>query len=193
LHNFCLVPWKEEPTPEHLLNCNDCGLKSHGSRMIWGEGNPHASIMIILDNPGAREDKEGRSFVCGTRKTLQQAANNVGLHEHNLYITYILKRQPKRKYNKEVTRQICIEHLQSQLSEKQPRLLFCLGNIAVQSFFQNINIDVKSMRGKIHSFKGHNIAVAYHPLAIRRRPNLLNVFMADWNLVANYYFNNNKS
>lgn len=188
--NFCSIPWKEDPTPEHLLNCKKCGLYEHGSRMIWGEGNPKAPIIIILDNPGAREDKEGKSFVCGTRKTLQRTANDVGLKEQHLYITYILKRQPKRKYNKEITRKICIEHLKSQLSTKQPSLLFCLGNVAVQSLFQNPNKDVASMRGKIHTFNGYNIAVAYHPLAIRRRPNLLNTFMEDWNVVANFYFNN---
>lgn len=30
--------------------------------MVWGEGNPAAPIMIILDNPGAREDREGKLF-----------------------------------------------------------------------------------------------------------------------------------
>lgn len=186
--HFCPTPFQEEPTPEDFIHCKKCGLYKHGSRMIWGEGNPTASIMIILDNPGAREDKEGKEYVCGTRETLQLAANHVGLHEKDLYITYILKRRPKRAYEKEKTRQICIHHLHQQLKEKKPSLLFCLGNIAVQSFFQNADVDVKSLRGKVHYVQGYQTIVAYHPLAIRRRPNLWNLFLDDWRLVTKHYY-----
>ncbi|MEK5389445.1 uracil-DNA glycosylase family protein [Margalitia sp. FSL K6-0131] len=49
--------------------------------MIWGEGNPNGDIYVILDNPGAREDREGNPFVCGTRQTLQQA-----IEETNIFI-----------------------------------------------------------------------------------------------------------
>ena len=38
--------------------------------MICGEGNSDAPIMIILDNPGAREDREGNPNVCGTYSKL---------------------------------------------------------------------------------------------------------------------------
>ncbi|CAH0344113.1 uracil-DNA glycosylase family protein [Bacillus sp. CECT 9360] len=88
--DFCPVIWPEEPTPEKHLSCRECGLYEHGSRMVWGEGNPDAPIMIILDNPGAREDREGSPFVCGTRQTLQKAANEVGLDAIDLYVTSIL-------------------------------------------------------------------------------------------------------
>jgi DNA polymerase len=47
--------------------------------VIWGEGNPNAPIFIILDNPGAREDREGTPFVCGTRETLQYGMMEAGL------------------------------------------------------------------------------------------------------------------
>ena len=57
--------WPEEPTPEGVENCRECGLYTHGTRMVWGEGNPNAPIMIILDNPGAREDREGNPTICG--------------------------------------------------------------------------------------------------------------------------------
>ncbi len=101
MSDFCPVVWPEEPTPEHLQTCNECGLDKHGSRMVWGEGNPNAPIMVILDNPGAREDREGNPFVCGTRQTLQKAANRAELCMKDIYVTFILKRKPVRAYNKE--------------------------------------------------------------------------------------------
>ncbi|WP_251033522.1 hypothetical protein [Bacillus sp. ISL-75] len=83
---FCPEIWPEEPTPDNLEDCHECGLYKHGSRMVWGEGNPEAPIMVILDNPGAREDREGNLIVCGTRQTLQQAAREVGLKTDDLYV-----------------------------------------------------------------------------------------------------------
>lgn len=189
MSDFCTSLWPEESTPDNLINCSECGLDKHGSRMVWGEGNPDAPIMILLDNPGAREDRENKPFVCGTRQALQQATNQVGLTVDDLYITYVLKRKPTKAYNKEQTRQICMNHLKQQLQSKQPQLIVCLGNIAVQSFFQNPETDVKSLRGTFHDVHGYQTTVAYHPLAVRRRPNLWYLFLEDWKLVADHYFN----
>lgn len=142
--DFCPVSWPEEPTPVNCKACKECGLYEHGSRMVWGEGNPNAPIMIILDNPGSREDREGNQFVCGTRQTLQQVAHEVGLEMHDLYVTYVLKRKPVHSYEKERVRQTCMIHLTEQLEAKQPAYILCLGNAAVQSFFRNPDADVKT-------------------------------------------------
>jgi len=184
MSEFFPVRWPEDPTPNNEQNCKDCGLYKHGSRMIWGEGNPNARIMILLDNPGARKDRDGNPFVCGTRQTLQKAAYKVGLTMDNLYVTYILKRKPTRKYDKQETRHICMKHLDEQLKKVQPTLIFCMGNVSVQSFFDDAKVDVKSLRGQWHDVRGISTTVAYHPLAVRRRPNLWNAFLEDFQLAA---------
>ncbi|WP_077621100.1 uracil-DNA glycosylase [Bacillus sinesaloumensis] len=171
--------WLEDPTPEEHKNCQDCGLYKQGSRMIWGEGNPEAPIMVILDNPGAREDREGNPIVCGTRETLQQAVHEAGLDKEQFYVTYILKRQPKGSYEKEKTRKICMNHLQGQLEKQKPKLIICLGNVAVQSFFDNPELEVKGLRGNFYQVNGYQTTVAYHPLAARRRPNLYPLLLED--------------
>lgn len=76
---FTPVAWQEDKIPKEASSYDQCEVCSQGSRIVWGEGNPKASIAIILDNPGAREDKEGSAYVCGTRQTLQKE-----LHEVNL-------------------------------------------------------------------------------------------------------------
>src|SRR5690625_7460382 len=113
--------------------------------MIWGEGNPDANIMIILDNPGARENRDGNEFVCGTRQTLQKAAHEVDLTMDDLYVTYILKRKQTRKNDKEETRQICIRHLNEQLAKMQPYLIFSMGNVSVQSFYEDKNAELQTL------------------------------------------------
>ena len=191
LSDFCPIIWLEEPTPDDFKDCHECGLNKHGTRMVWGEGNPNAPIMVILDNPGAREDREGNPFVCGTRQTLQHTINEVGLKMDDLYVTFILKRKPVRAYEKEEVRQICMKHLKHQIVVKKPALIICLGNVAVQSFFQDSEVDVKTLRGIWHDVGGYQTAAAYHPLAIRRRPNLKSLFLEDSKFIAERYHNLN--
>ena len=109
------------------------------------------------------------------------------MSESDVYVTYIVKRKPTRAYDKEQTRKICMQHLNEQLENKRPKLIICLGNVAVQAFFENADIDVKSLRGSWHKVKGYETTVAYNPLAVRRRPNLKSLFEQDWNLVAERY------
>lgn len=187
--DFCPNILLEEPTPDHLKNCRDCGLYEQGTRMVWGEGNPKAPIMIILDNPGARENREDEAFLCGTRQTLQEVANEAGLNIDDLYVTFILKRKPVRAYDKDLVRQICMRHLEQQLQEKNPSLILCLGNVAVQAFFQDPEAEVKSLRGGWHDVRGFQTAVAYHPLAVRRRPNLRHLFLEDLAFIAKRFHN----
>ncbi len=184
MHFFCPEIWTEDPTPEAHKDCRECELYRQGSRMVWGEGNPKAPVMFILDNPGAREDREGSPFVCGTRQTLQTAANEAGMASDQLYMTYILKRRPIRAYDKPKTRAICMNHLLEQLQKQQPALVVCFGNVAVQSFFRNPELEVKSLRGSWQQVNGYPTAVTYHPLAARRRPNLYPLLLEDMRLVA---------
>ncbi|SDE93310.1 DNA polymerase [Bhargavaea beijingensis] len=182
--SFCPEIWPEDRVPGGERDCRECGLYRQGTRMVWGEGNPEAPIMVILDNPGAREDREGNPFVCGTRLTLQQAIHETGLDSKLFYVTYILKRRPIRKYDKEKTRDICMHrHLDKQLQNHRPALILCLGNVALQSFFGNSELDVKGMRGSWYDVNGYSATVAYHPLAVRRRPNLYRLFLEDLELV----------
>lgn len=68
-HPYVILP--EEQAPKGIEHCELCELSKQRNRVIWGEGNTKASLMMIMDNPGAREDREGNPYLCGTRETLQ--------------------------------------------------------------------------------------------------------------------------
>lgn len=174
----------EEAAPLHAVSCQLCELANQRSRVIWGEGNPEGRIIMLLDNPGAREDREGRAFVCGTRATLQLGAAEAGLDMNDVYVTYVLKCRPVRKYDKETARNRCRAHLLSQLEQKRPKLMICLGNVAVQAFFQDPEAEVKQLRGNWYDIAGLPTTVSYHPLAVRRRPVLMRMFLEDLKRVA---------
>lgn len=188
--NFTPKSWSEEKTPAIAINYAECEVCTPKSRIIWGEGNPKAPIVVILDNPGAREDKEGKEFVCGTRVALQTAINNVNLTENDVYITYLLKCRPLRSYDKERARTFSKPFLEQQIREIKPKFIVCLGDTVVQWMFDDREAHVKDLRGRWHYLLGCNTMVSYHPLAVRRRPNLMKQFMEDWTMLSECFNKN---
>lgn len=184
---FMPVIWPEDKVPREAIHYEQCEVCTPKSRIIWGEGNTKAPIVVVLDNPGAREDKEGIEFVCGTRQTLQVALNQANLTMDDIYVTYLLKCRPLKKYNKEKARSFSKPFLIKQIDNIQPKFVFCLGDTVVQSIFEDCNAHVKDLRGSWHYILGYPIIVSYHPLAVRRRPNLMNYFMLDWEMLAHRF------
>ncbi len=192
------VPLPEVPAPPHTANCRDCEAAGLHTRLMWGEGNANARIMLLLDNPGAREDREGNPFVCGTRDTLLAGLREAGIARDEVFVTYLLKRRPTRAYDKPQARRLCMRHLRDQLTSMQPHLLFGFGNVVAQALLDDEEAEVKRLRGRWHEFAGakglhglwHDHADAgglgftYHPLAVRRRPNLLPYFLQDLRMLA---------
>ena len=152
--SFTSVIWPEDVVPPEALTYKQCEVCTEKSRIIWGEGNPKAGIIVILDNPGAREDKAGKEFVCGTRQTLQAALQQVDLTAKDIYLTYLLKCRPLRRYNKEAARAFSKPFLIQQIKTIKPKFLVCLGDTVVQTMFNDEEARVKNLRG------------------VRRRPNL---------------------
>ncbi|WP_276353196.1 uracil-DNA glycosylase [Cohnella caldifontis] len=180
---FSILP--EEAAPPHARNCERCELARQRTRVVWGEGNPDAPIVLILDNPGAREDREGNPFLCGTRETLQLGLREAGLPIETVYVTYLLKCRPIRAYDKPAARAACAPHLDLQLGEKRPRLLFGFGNVVAEAMFPLAeDPTVKALRGSWHAFQGIPAGLTYHPLAVRRRPNLMRIFVDDLTALA---------
>lgn len=181
------VPYEilpEDPAPEAYAGCTKCELCNQNNRLVWGEGNPNAPAIILLDNPGLREDKNGVPFLCGTRQTLQSLAFQTKLSLDKLYITFVVKCRPVRSYNKEQSRAICLENFRWQIVKHKPEIIFCLGNVSIQALLSDASAEVKEMRGRWHNWSGYPLAVSYHPLAIRRRPNLIPTALKDWGMVA---------
>lgn len=175
--------WPEDNLPQEAENYKQCEICTEKSRIIWGEGNPLAPVMVILDNPGAREDKEGNEYVCGTRQTLQRALSQANIAPDNIYATYLLKCRPLRQYNKEEVRAFSKPFLIQQITLMRPKFIVCLGDTVVQAMFDDRGTHVKDLRGAWHVVLGHPCIVSYHPLAVRRRPNLMRQFMEDWNML----------
>lgn len=182
--NFEPTIWAEDKLPQEAASYGQCEICTQKSRIIWGEGNPQAPIVIILDNPGAREDSDGLEFICGTRQTLQNALHQVGIAADNVYLTYLLKCRPLRKYNKDEVRAFSRPYLIKQIELMRPQFIVCLGDVVTRTMFEDESTSVKALRGEYHSILGIPCILSYHPLAVRRRPNLMRIFLDDLNMLA---------
>lgn len=187
--DFTYLILPEDKAPAEANEYKQCEVYKQNPRIVWGEGNPKAPIVIILDNPGAREDKDGKEYVCGTRQTLQEAIYEADLDIKDIYITYLLKCRPLRRYNKERARAFSKPFLVRQIKNMQPKFIVCLGDVVVQSIFDYKDANVKDLRGSWHMVMGYPTLVSYHPLAVRRRPNLRKYFIKDWKMLAQRFLN----
>lgn len=175
--------WVEDDVPGNALNYVNCEVCSQKSRIIWGEGNPQGKVAIVLDNPGEREDKTGQEYVCGTRQTLQTGLHRVGISAEDVYLTYLLKCRPLRGYDKDRARSFSLPFLIRQIAEINPKLVLYLGDVVVQTILGDKDAHVKDLRGKTHHVMGYRAVISYHPLAVRRRPNLGKYFLEDLEMV----------
>lgn len=176
--------WREDPPPPAAAGYELCEVCSGKSRLIWGEGNPGAPVAVILDNPGAREDRAGAEFVCGTRQTLQKAICEAGMGPGDFYLTYLLKCRPLKKYDREKARQFSLPFLAGQIDSLRPRLLLCLGDTVAQAVLGDGGAHIKDLRGEWRAAFGRPALFSYHPLAVRRRPNLASRFAEDFEALA---------
>ncbi|MYC26407.1 MAG: uracil-DNA glycosylase, partial [Nitrospira sp. SB0662_bin_26] len=70
---------------ESLRNCQQCRLAAGRTQVVFGSGNPDASIMFVGEAPGFHEDKQGVPFVGAAGKLLTDLLESVGLSRSQIY------------------------------------------------------------------------------------------------------------
>jgi len=58
---------------EAALRCQGCDLYLRATQTVFGEGARNASLMLIGEQPGDKEDAAGRPFVGPAGKILEEA------------------------------------------------------------------------------------------------------------------------
>lgn len=176
-----MLHWFEDTIPPDVVPSRLAVLEDHGSRIVWGEGRPGAPVMIVLDNPGAKEDKDGNPFVCGTRLTLREALHEADIDAEDCYVTFLLKRRPRKAYDRLAAHAAYTPLLDEQIATGKPRVLVFTGATVVNALL-GADIEIKHARGQTFQYRGVPVVAAYHPLATRRRPQLLPSLVSDLSL-----------
>ncbi|WP_367874884.1 UdgX family uracil-DNA binding protein [Luteolibacter sp. Populi] len=121
--------------------CRHCPLWEHATCAVAGEGPGNARIMIVGEQPGDREDLEGRPFVGPAGKLLDKALAEAGLDRTGIYVTNAVKhfkwtpRGKLRLHQKPAAGEIdaCKPWLLAELTKVAPDVLILLGGTAARS------------------------------------------------------------
>jgi uracil-DNA glycosylase family protein len=82
---------KIEGLRREAASCQACPLWKDATQTVFGEGRQDAEIMLVGEQPGAREDREGRPFVGPAGQLLNKALREAGVDRKRVYVTNAVK------------------------------------------------------------------------------------------------------
>jgi len=158
--------------------CQACDLWKTGTRTVFGEGSRDADVMLVGEQPGDQEDKQGRPFVGPAGRVLDEALEAAGIDRSKVYVTNVVKHfkwtaQGKRRIHKKPNAEeiaACKPWLSAELDSVQPRMLICLGATAAQALLGR-SFRVSKDRGRlVESPLAPMVLATVHPSSILRAP-----------------------
>jgi uracil-DNA glycosylase family protein len=156
--------------------CRGCDLWENATQTVFGEGPVPAGLMLVGEQPGDREDREGSPFVGPAGRVLDEALESVGLNRDEVYVSNVVKHfkwTPKGKrriHQKPNSAEItaCVPWLREELARVQPTVLVCLGATAAQALLGR-TFKVTQQRGKpVDSDLAPCVMATVHPSSILR-------------------------
>jgi len=187
-----------EALREAAAGCRGCDLWEAATQTVFGEGAAWARLMLVGEQPGDREDIEGKPFVGPAGRILDEGLEAAAIPRSAVYLTNAVKhfrwvrRGKRRLHEKPNSLQVraCRPWLDAELEAVRPRLLVLLGATAAQSVLGPA-FRVTQHRGKVISTPLGIPAVAtVHPSSILRAPDdasreeAMGAFVADLRSVA---------
>jgi DNA polymerase len=179
-------------------DCKACPLWRCGTQTVFGEGMKKASLMLVGEQPGDKEDIAGRPFVGPAGGLLDRALEEAGIDRGNAYVTNVVKHfkweaRGKRRIHKkpnldEIT--ACRPWLDAEINVVRPRALVCLGATAAQALLGK-QFRVSKERGTfVESDLAEYVSATVHPSSILRakdddRDREIAALVADLKKVAN--------
>jgi DNA polymerase len=161
---------------EKAKACRACDLWKTGTQTVFGEGPGRAAVMLVGEQPGDREDVEGRPFVGPAGKVLDTALERAGIDRDQVYLTNVVKhfkwrpRGKRRIHQKPNLEEItaCRPWLEGELQAVKPRVLVCLGATAAQALLGR-QFRVSRERGEwVDSPLAERVTATVHPSSILR-------------------------
>jgi uracil-DNA glycosylase len=76
---------------EDAAHCRRCPLYRNATQAVFGEGPLHAPLLMVGEQPGDQEDKEGHPFVGPAGRIFDRALKIAGLDRRSIYVTNAVK------------------------------------------------------------------------------------------------------
>ncbi|HZM79313.1 MAG TPA: UdgX family uracil-DNA binding protein [Candidatus Limnocylindrales bacterium] len=160
-------------------SCRGCELYREASQTVFGEGPSPAHIMMVGEQPGDAEDREGHPFVGPAGRLLDKAITEAGLERDEIYLTNTVKhfkhtgsRESKRRIHAKPNQteiSACLPWLEAELKAVRPQLIIVLGSTAAQALLGKA-FRVTQQRGTLMPWRGIMALATVHPSSVLRSP-----------------------
>jgi DNA polymerase len=122
-------------------NCRGCALYRQATQTVFGEGRGEARIVMVGEQPGDVEDRQGRPFVGPAGAVLARALEAAGVEREEIYLTNIVKhfkfvpRGPRRIHQTPSATEVtaCQPWFEAELEAVGPEIVACLGATAARA------------------------------------------------------------
>ncbi|MFF5534722.1 UdgX family uracil-DNA binding protein [Streptomyces cinerochromogenes] len=161
--------------------CRGCPLHLPATQTVFGAGSTDARVMLVGEQPGDQEDRQGRPFVGPAGKLLDRALEEAGIDPAESYVTNAVKHfkftqaEPrKRRIHKapslrEMT--ACGPWLAAELALVEPELIVVLGATAGKALLGS-SFRVGEVRGTVLEREIHGrperLVPTVHPSSVLR-------------------------
>jgi uracil-DNA glycosylase len=170
-------------------SCRGCDLYERATQAVFGTGPAPAPLMLVGEQPGDAEDRQGKPFVGPAGRVLDRALTDAGIELGTSYVTGAVKhfrwrpdpRGGKRRLHQRPDAwevRACFPWLAAEIERVNPRLLVTLGATAGQAIFGS-SFRVGAQRGRQIRWqppgqRGHGpsaelvVVATIHPSAVLR-------------------------
>jgi DNA polymerase len=166
------------------LTCTACRLAETRTNVVFGVGDPAASLMLVGEAPGKNEDLQGEPFVGAAGQLLDELLAGIGVERGEVYIANVLKcRPPGNRDPKDDEIDSCKGYLREQIRMIRPDVVLTLGNFATKLLVPT-DVGITRMRGRpISWWLGATLIPTFHPAAaLRGRPQVKEQMQEDFSL-----------
>jgi uracil-DNA glycosylase len=161
-------------------HCRACELWRNATQTVFGSGGEGARLLIVGEQPGDVEDRQGEPFVGPAGRILDEALEAAGIQRKTVYVTNIVKhfkwrRSPsgKRRLHQRPDRaevEACKPWLEAEVARIGPELIVCLGATAAQGLL-GADFRVTRQHGQLMpTALGPPAVATIHPSAVLRAP-----------------------
>jgi len=181
-------------------SCKGCDLWQNATQTVFGDGDEHARMMLVGEQPGDQEDLQGKPFVGPAGRLLERGLDEAGIDRRRVYLTNAVKhfrwtrRGKRRLHEKPNVGQVraCRPWLEAEIEVVRPGIIVLLGATAAQSVM-GPSFRVSKQHGEVlESPFGTPVVATVHPSSILRatddesREAAMSSFIADLKVAAKH-------
>jgi uracil-DNA glycosylase family protein len=159
-----------------VAGCRACPLWERATQAVPGEGDEHARVMLVGEQPGDQEDRSGHPFVGPAGRLLDAALMQAGIDRQQVFVTNAVKHfswfpRGKRRMHKTPSQlevAACFDWLQAEIGLVRPVVIVVLGATAAKALLGG-DFRVSVERGRLFDGGPAPVTLAtVHPSSLLR-------------------------